>query len=199
MNARLLAAACALLSSVGVAGAQIIDPDPRFSSIDPVVVGNPIGYAIGGSPPGFDVLMRDQNQAPRPGAFITLRFPAAMKLYAIQNSGTTVDCVQKTLSRVTDAQGRANFAARVGGWTNGNEIEVAADGVVLGYVKGRSLDYNADGRTSLGDFVTFSDDFLNQVTEPKSDFDLNGSTGLGDFVLFSWIFLESAPPQVTCP
>jgi len=174
-------------------------PDTRFSTIDDIVVGGPLGIPIGGSPAGYDVVIRDLNLAPVPGVFVTLRFPAAMKVYATQNAGTTVDCAQRTLTRITDTEGHVNFAARLGGWTNSGQIEVSANGVVLGNVKGRSVDYNADGQVSLGDFVTFSEDFMNDPQAQRSDFDLSGTTGLGDLVLFSRTFLASGPPQATCP
>src|SRR5580765_4908062 len=58
-----IAAGLAVVATVASAGV----PDPRFSSWDLVVVGNVSGTPIGGSPPGFDVTVRDVNNAPLSG------------------------------------------------------------------------------------------------------------------------------------
>ena len=175
-------------------------PDPRFSTLDAVAVGSPLGVAIGGAPAGFDVTMRDVSNAPRPGVIVQLRIgDAGLHLYADQASGTTVDCLQGTISRVTNAQGAVNFVPRFGGWVDGNAIEVIGAGEQLGFVKSRSPDYDADGAVGLPDLVTFSGDFMLNPAAQKSDFDLNGSTGLGDLVIFSAQFLGVSTPRPLCP
>ena len=175
-------------------------PDPRFSTIDAVAVGTPLGIAIGGAPAGFDVTMRDINNAPRAGVIVELRLGAAgLTVYANQATGTTVDCVTGTISRVTNAQGAVNFAPRFGGWSDANDVPVWGAGEMLGNVKSRSPDYDRDGKVGLSDLVTFSGDFMLNPGAQKSDFDLNGNTGLGDLVLFSAQFLGASTPQVLCP
>jgi hypothetical protein len=197
----LLLSLFALGSLAATSRAQIIiEPDPRFSTVDAVVVGSPLGVPIGGSPAGYDVTMRDNSNAPRPGVVVALRFPAgSFRLYADQQAGTTIDCAQATISRITDGQGRVNFAAKFGGWNDANSVEVVGDGVSLAFVKGRSPDYDGDGRVALSDLVTFSSDFLTNPSAQRSDFDLNGSTGLGDLVLFVDQFLHAGGPQPLCP
>jgi len=92
-----------------------------------------------------------------------------------------------------------NFASRVAKFNNANTVEVAANGVVLGNVKGRSTDIDGtDGKTGLGDFVLFSGNFLAVPAAQETDFDLNGNTGLGDFVVFSSEFL-TGPTLTYCP
>lgn len=173
-------------------------PDPRFTTLDAIAVGSPLGVAIGGSPPGFDVTMRDVNNAPRPGVIVELRLGAAgLKLYANQAAGTTIDCLAGSISRVTNAQGAVNFAPRFGGWTDDNTVEVMGGGERIGMVKARSPDYDRDGRVGLADFATFNEDFLTHPATLRSDFDLGGTIGLGDFVLFSQQFPTTAQPL--CP
>ena len=176
-----IAAGLAVVASAASAGV----PDPRFSTTDPVVVGDLVGVAIGG---GYDVVVRDVNNAPLAGRTVTLDFSATpMRVCNVQNAGTTFNCLAKTLSRVTNVSGAVNFAARVGKYDNTNAVEVSADGVVLATVRGRSLDIDglggANGAVSLGDFVLFSSNFNTAAQE--TDYDVNGSTGLGDFVIFA--------------
>jgi hypothetical protein len=174
-------------------------PDPRLSTVDPVVVGNATGTPMGGTPPGFDVVVRDVNNDPVPGHVVTLRFgDSGMRLISVQNSGTTLDCAARSISRVTNASGAVNFAARVGGFDNANVIEVLDNSVRLAMVKGRSTDLDGlDGRTTLGDLVIFASNFPGNAQE--TDFDLNGMTGLGDFVLFSSEYNQGPTQQPYCP
>jgi len=176
-----IAAGFAVVASVASAGV----PDPRFSSAEPIVVGDLSGNPIAG---GYDVVVRDVNNAPLAGRTVSLDFSATpMRVCNVQNAGTTFNCTAKTISRVTNASGAVNFAARIAKFDNSNNVEVAADGVVLATIKGRSVDIDgagaSSGAVSLGDFVIFSANFNTAAQE--TDFDQNGSTGLGDFVIFS--------------
>jgi len=200
MPARLiLSALCAFFAASLLArSASAAVPDPRFSVIEAVIVGSPNGTAIGGTPPGFDVIVRDVSNAPLAGSTVKLDLGAAgIKLYASQAAGTTLNCANGTISRVTNAQGAVNFVPRFGGWTDGNAILVSADGVILGNVKGRSPDYDKDGKVGLGDLAAFTLDFMPNPASLRSDFDLNGVVGLGDFAIFSDQF--NIPAQALCP
>lgn len=174
-------------------------PDPRFTTFDPVLVGNQTGNPLGGLQPGFDVVIRDVFNVPIEGRAVILDFTGTpIRLSAVQNSGTTLDCVARTLSRVTDLQGRVKFAARIGKFENANAVLVSA-GVPLGVVKARSTDIDGlDGRTGLGDFAVFANNFLNLPGAQETDFDQNGTTGLGDFAIMYNEFLLDMP-QPYCP
>jgi hypothetical protein len=195
-KALLIAAGFAVVASVASAGV----PDPRFSTIDAVVVGDVSGTAIGGTPAGFDVTVRDVSNAPLAGVTVTLNFSTAgMKVFSTQNAGTTVNCPAKSISRVTNGAGQVNFAARVAKFNNANTVEVSANGVVLGNVRGRSTDIDGtDGRTGLGDFSLFSANLLTNPGAQETDYDLNGSTGLNDLALFSGELL-TGPTLTYCP
>jgi hypothetical protein len=185
-----IAAGLAVVASVASAGV----PDPRFSTTDLVVVGNVSGNAIGAAPGGFDVVVRDVNNAALAGRTVVLDFSATpMKVFTVQNAGTTVNCVAKTISRVTNASGAVNFASRVARFDNTNGVEVSADGVVLATVRGRSTDIDGnDGTTGLGDFAIFGNNFLNNSGAQETDFDQTGTTALGDFAVFGAEFLGGA-------
>jgi len=174
------------------AGATL--PDPRFNTIDAVVVGNTTGTAMGGAPAGFDVTMRDINNAPRANVIVTLDFSATViRLYSTQNAGTTLNCAARTLSRTTDALGRVNFGTRLGGYSNSSLVQVIGDGEPLGVVMGRSTDLDGvDGKTGLGDLALFTANLLSNAAAQETDFDLNGTTGLGDLSLFATELLSHA-------
>ena len=176
-----IAAGLAVVASVASAGV----PDPRFSTTDLVVVGDLAGNPIAG---GFDVVVRDVNNAPLSGRTVTLDFSATpMRVCNVQNAGTTFNCLAKTISRVTNGSGAVNFASRVAKYDNSNNVEVSAAGVTLAMVKGRSVDIDGAGTTSgavsLGDFILFAANYNTAAQE--TDFDVSGSTGLGDFIIFA--------------
>ncbi len=192
------------LTIPGTARAQGV-PDNRFSFCDPILVGNTSGTPIGGTPPsapGFDVSVKDVNNAPVPGSVVKLDFSATtIRLSAVQTPGTTLDCAARTLSRVTNAAGTVIFVARLGGWVNTNAVSVIIkDGELLADVKARSTDIDGlDGRTALRDLVLFSANFLTNPAAQETDFDLNGNTGLGDYLRFTAEFLRFDPVQSYCP
>ncbi len=176
-------------------------PDTRNFTLDAVVVGNTSGTPMGGNPAGFDAVVRDVFNVPVSGHALILDFSAtSIRLIAVQNSGTTLNCAARTVSRLSDAAGAVNIAARFGGFDNTDAVEVSMDGVVLGRVKARSTDLDGlDGRTGLGDFAIFGDNFLNQQGAQETDYDLSGTTSLGDFALFAAEFLREPPHPDYCP
>lgn len=188
-----IAAGLTVVASLASAGV----PDPRFSVIDPIGVGATTipAPALGGSPPGFDVSVRDVNNAPVNGATVVLNYSlSGVKGYATQNAGTTVNVPPQCLSRVATL-GSTNFATRTGKFSNANTVEVSANGVVLGNVKWRSTDINgdADNTTGLSDFGYFAARF-GVVAAPECNFDLSVGDvpDLADFSIFAGQFNSPA-------
>jgi hypothetical protein len=192
-----LACSLVLLSFAAIAAYAAGVPSPPNSTTDRVVVGNTSGTPMGGGVPGYDVVVRDLNNLPVGGARVILDFSnASIRLYAVQNAGTTLDCVARTLARMANAAGVVSFAARIGRYDNANAIRVIADGVLLNMVPGRSTDINGvGGQASLSDFVLFSANYNTPAAE--TDFDENGMTGLNDLALFATEY--NGPVQPYCP
>ncbi|MGH7725440.1 MAG: hypothetical protein ACREOU_08425 [Candidatus Eiseniibacteriota bacterium] len=203
-----LAAFSASASLLSPTTVQSKVPDPRNSTVEPVLVGNPGGHAMTsvGDPgtngaPGFLVVLRDINNGNLMNEVIELDFSAAnVRLGTTQSPGTTVDCTRRVLSKWTDLQGRAVFTPCFGGATEGPAVLVTGDGVWLAHVPARSTDLDGlDGVTGLSDLGRFSTAFLTEPhSHPEADFDASGSIGLTDFALFAGEFL-SAASATYCP
>jgi|SRR5688572_12549877 len=179
-------------------------PSPPFCSIDRVLVGTPSGTpvtCIGTVGPGFNTVIRDINNIPIAGARVALDFGGAPgpNLFTQQEAGTVVDCAARRIYRVTDAAGRAVFAARFGGFNNANSVEVSADGVILALVPARSPDVLATGgRADLPDFIAFAGAY-GCANCPEFDFDNSGGPiGLGDFVIFGAEYTAFPPVVPYC-
>jgi hypothetical protein len=181
-------------------------PDPRNSTVDPVLVGSASGEAVdAGRGPGFRVVARDVNNSPLWGEAILLDFSSApgIVLFADQASGTTVNCAARTLERITgtfEEAGEAIFLAGFCGHANGPDILVSADGVHLAFVPGRSLDLvGADGATNSADLNRFRAElFAPQPAAPETDFFVDGITNSADLNLFRKELLRGAV-GVACP
>lgn len=199
----MVAALVAALASFPPGGAAAGPADPRFSSVEPVILGTPSGagyasHATGATQAarGFWVNVRDVNNAPESGDAVTLSFGGTnVRLYTSQQSGVSVNCVARTLTGTTDGNGSVTFFPRFGGASNSAVVSVDSRGVILANVRARSTDLDAlDGRTGLGDLALFSSFLLTDPqNHPEADFDLSGGTlGLGDFVIFSAEMLGGA-------
>lgn len=169
-------------------------PSPSNCTVEFPMVGNHTATPMAGigNPAvlGYLVVVRDITNAPLAGSTVTLDFSSApsIRLYSTQGAGTTVDCMARTLSRVTNGLGQAIFAPRFGGFVNANAVEVSADAVFLAAVAARSTDINgAGGTTNVADLNLLAIELYKtppQVQGPQTDFNNDGMTDVADVLLF---------------
>ncbi len=176
-------------------------PDPRFSTVTPVLVGTPAGDAIllppspsGPEGPGFHVDMRGDNNEPGIGDIAILDFSGCngVRMYASQQTGVTVDCANHRMYAQTTT-GNYTFFPRLGGFDNQPDCWVEGNGVILAAVPVRSTDMDGiGGSTSLADVARFMGYYLAGATDrPEADFDGSGGPiGLADFGIISRSYLE---------
>ena len=171
-------------------------PSPSSSRVPAVVVGNIGGAPIGA---GFIVVVRKMSNDPVPGADVQLIFPATGPRPLLeQETGTTMNCATRTMSRLADGNGIAVFHPRIAGFANLPAVDVRADGLLLRSVSARSTDLDGDGTVSLLDFHRFAQNFLRAPAAPETDYDQNGRTDAWDFDLFRREFVARAR-GVACP
>jgi hypothetical protein len=177
-KALLAAVGLTMLASGAVAGVV----DPSQSTVDPVIVGNSSGNAIGG---GFVVKPRGSDGFPDDPWIVEIRFlGSGGRPYSTQLDGSDVDCGAMTISRVVDSSGDAVFYPRISGYENSREITVIAGGIFLTKIMARSTDLDGSGSTDLADLSHFRSNFFSNPAAPETDYDENGSTGLEDFETF---------------
>lgn len=185
-------ASATLLATLGLQSAATAGPaDPRFSSVDPVLLSSRSGTV------NFHVTVRNVSNAPEGHEELKIDFSGAgirVRMDAVQQSGVTVDCIGHSVSLLTDAGGQANLALGFGGFANEALVEVNAGGVVLRTIPARSTDFDADATTGLPDLTVFARDFLAEPNaHPEADFDgSGGAVGLGDLVAFAGDYLSGA-------
>jgi len=200
-----IAAGLAVVASVASAGV----PSPQQSSVEPVIVGNATGNPLGAggsigtqAVPGFEVVVRDVNNLALQNKNVVVDYSAtSIKLHNSQSDGSTLNCGAKTVAKITPANGTVVFATKFGNFSNSNNVEVSADGVVLALVKARSTDIDGVGATTgLTDFAIFASAYLAVLPAQQVNFNLSVSDvpDLSDFVIFSTEYL-SAASGTYCP
>jgi len=169
-------------------------PDPRFSTIDPIVLGSPVGNRE------YRVVVRDVSNAPIMFRVVTLDFSeSSLRLYTTAEEGTTLNAAGRTLSRFSTPDGSAVFHPRFGGACNAAAVLVQAAAVVLGHVPARSTALDAaNGGVDVADLTRFAEAYEG-LGHPEVDFDgSGGAIGLGDFAIFVRDF-DSGVKGEYCP
>lgn len=162
--------------------------DPSKCSHDPVLVGNTSGTSLG----GYHVTVRDVGNVPLPGCTVTINFATgAARPYDTQEAGTTTDCPNGTIARITDGDGSVVFHARIAGYDN-IAVQVRANGVLIGSTLIRSTDIDGNGVTDLGDLSRFRQRFLFDTAASETDFNLDGRTDLSDLDMLRQEYLKNA-------
>jgi hypothetical protein len=190
--------------------------DPRFSRVSTLVLGTSSGAGLpscmtGGwsSAPetrvdGFYVEAREVNNGPLWYEPVTLDFSrTTLRLLADDTPGTTVDCVARTITRLTGQDGIAVFQPRFCGHSAGRDVIVSVDGVWLRELPARSTDVDGDGTTGLLDFARVAANVLAGSADPATDFDpcaagSEGRTTLADLALFARELVREAR-GTACP
>lgn len=160
---------------------------------------------------GFEVVVRDLANNPVAGARIVVDLGLCTDLHLCadpQEAGTTVDCVNRRVSRLTDAAGQAHFTLL------GGSVGVTADRSPhhMGRIfwEGKLIAaptvaaYDLDGANGLGvnDLSVWLDDFGSTLDIGRSDYDGSGSVGANDLSFWLAVFgsdtcLESC--TTACP
>jgi hypothetical protein len=164
-----------------------------MSSLDgDIMLGNARGLAV---PPsanvrptltdGYRVVVRDVLGFPIPGAGVTLVFfGTGVRPHAEQTGAQSVFCPSDKLIGMTDATGSVTFfPATAGLYTSFvPEVEIVANGVLLGVVRFRSFDLvaipGAESRVDLQDLAALRLRYFNLQGEtdldPETDFATEG-------------------------
>lgn len=187
-------------------------PCAAQSTIDPLMFGNTSGNPMyhypsptcGCSPvAGYRVTVRDYLGTPVEHAHIRVRFATtSFKALTVQ-TGMTANCTGKYLETTagTTGTGFITFQPRFGGDAAlfAQEIEIlavtATHTVSLGYIQGRSIDYDKNGSVGLGDLSIFSGYYL--AGDLRADLDNSFSITVQDLSLFSAEFGGATSPP--CP
>lgn len=170
-------------------------PSPVNSWVEPVIIGTVSGNITTASNE-YRTRMLDVNQSPHVQQLVSLDFSnTSIRLFGAQNSGITVNCAARTLSRLTDGQGYAIFVPRFAGFENSNRVAVYHEGVLLALVKARSFDIDAlDQVVGLNDFSLFAAAFAAIQPHPQTNYNESFSEvpDLGDFQNFVDQFARAA-------
>jgi hypothetical protein len=142
---------------------------------------------------GFEVILLDIASNPVPGALMRVDFSAIPELIIAADQPdpeAIVDCAGRSVSKVTDVNGRAVFCI-VGASTNAVPGVTLLNGCRI-YGNGRlcasptANAYDLDGMSGLGaaDLTVFLNDFASGLNLGRSDFDCSGNLGANDLSIW---------------
>lgn len=147
-------------------------PDPANSTVPCAIVVVPAPAASAAHE--VVVVHRDLANNPVPGAAIRIDFSACggdVRIAQQQRPGTSADCPTRSITQLTDADGRAVFRIIGGGSggicaAQGACAEVRADGVLLATVQAAVLDLDGISGLTAADLSLFMHDFFNGAIQP---------------------------------
>jgi hypothetical protein len=176
-KAALAAALASAMATPAQAGPGVPSPAnstvPCAISVVPAPATSPVGE--------FTVVIRDLANHPVPNGVVTIDFSACgaeVRLAAQQLPGTVVDCAARTLTRITDGQGRTSFRV-IGGstgapWAVGNGCAAVRgpgnDGtsiVLLATIQVSVYDLDGSSGLTAADLSLFLGDFFNGPAPPS--------------------------------
>ena len=214
MRSVLVVMSCAVLACGGVRAANAGLPPENNSTIPAMI---PIvGHDGAGLPDPIgevEVSVRDLANNPVVGSLVVLDFSQCTELRLCADAhdpGVTVDCAQRTVRRLSDAQGKARF--RVMGWSTGipggpgaprNAAKVYADGVLLGSPNVSIYDLDGGG-VGPADLAAWLGDFFANTGLERDDYDNSELVGPSDLSMwlkayFSSGSIANCSPGGPCP
>ena len=159
----------------------------------------------------FDVVVRDLANNPVGGARVIVDLGLCADLHLCadpQEPGTTVDCVNRRASRLTDATGRAHFTLLGGSigmstaWLPHHMGRIFWEGQLIAAPTVAAYDLDGANGVGANDLSVWLDDFGSALDIGRSDYDGSGVVGVNDLSLWLTVFgsatsLESCAS--TCP
>lgn len=136
-------------------------------------------------------VIRDLASNPIPGAVVTFDFSAFSDLRIASDQHdprVTVNCAQRSVSGVTDANGRVNFTI-LGACTGGppsprQSLRIYADGVILGSPTVAVLERDGFPGLTLTDLSIWAADWFSGLELERAD--LDGTGGVNALDLSVW-------------
>ena len=142
----------------------------------------------------FVVVARDLANNPMPGVMIVVDVSAAPDLFLCADQldpAATVDCVHKTVGKLTAADGSVQFTILGGSNGAGNAStlfgggHIYKNGTLIGSPTVSAYDLDSSGGLGANDLSAWLSDFYTGNPYGRSDYDCSGNLGANDLSL--WI------------
>ena len=159
----------------------------------------------------FTVVVRDLANNPCAGAVVVIDLSLCPDLQLATDQldpDVTVDCVNKRVTKVAQADGSAVFTVLGGSNGAGNAVELQNAGRIFGngtLLRAPTvLAFDLDGMNGLGasDLSVFLGDFATGQPYGRVDYDCNGSPGAGDLSVWLGAFASGTMIEscsASCP
>jgi hypothetical protein len=159
----------------------------------------------------FTVICRDLANNPMAGAVVVIDLSTCPDLVLCADQmdpNATVDCVRKTVSKLTAADGSVHFTVLGGSNGAGNAVTlldggmIFSNGVLIGSPTVSTYDLDGSGGVGANDLSAWLGDFGTAQNFGRSDYDCSGNLGANDLSFWLGVFgsgTMTASCGASCP
>jgi len=145
----------------------------------------------------FTVVYRDLANDPIAGAIVVIDLSGAPDLHICADQldpGATVDCIHKTVSKLTAADGSVRFTMLGGSNGAGNAStllnggKIFANGTLIGTPTVSAYDLDGQAGVGANDLSAWLTDFGSGAPYGRSDYDCSGGIGANDLAFWLTVY-----------
>jgi hypothetical protein len=154
----------------------------------------------------FTVVCRDLANNPMAGAVVVIDLSSCPELFVCadqMDANATVDCVHKTVSKLTAVDGSVHFTVLGGSNGAGNAVtllgggKIFKNGTLIQSPTVSAYDLDGSGGVGANDLSAWLTDFFMANSYGRSDYDCSGNVGANDLSFLLTAFGTSAM-SVSC-
>ena len=186
-----------MLIVLAVPSMAIAEPSPA-NDITPLCISLVGASGATAAPTGaFTVICRDLANNLQPGMNVVIDLSGCPDLFICADQldpAATVDCVHKTVSKITGADGSVHFNVLGGSTGAGNAItllnggRIYKNGTLIQAPTVSAFDLDGMGGVGANDMSAWLGDFYTGQPFGRSDFDCSGNVGANDLSMWLGVF-----------
>jgi len=186
-----------MLMALAVPSVGLAEPSPA-NDTTPLCISLVGATGTTAAPAGaFVVICRDLANNPQPGVNVVIDLSGCPDLFICADQldpAATVNCVNKTVSKITGADGSAHFNVLGGSTGGGNAVtllnggRIYKNGVLIQSPTVSAFDLDGAGGVGANDMSAWLGDFIITLPFGRSDYDCSGSVGANDLSIWLGAF-----------
>jgi hypothetical protein len=199
----------ALFAALAIGSPSLASPPSPANDTTPTCISLVGTYGVTPAAIGqFTVICRDLANNPMPGAVVVIDLSACPDLFMCADQldpSATVDCVHKTVRKLTAADGSVNFTVLGGSTGGGNAVTLLNGGRIYkngSLIQSPTFDLDGSGGVGANDLSAWFGDFGSGQNFGRCDYDCSYNIGANDLSLWLAAFGSGAMAQscgASCP
>jgi len=186
-----------MLMALAVPSVGLAEPSPA-NDTTPACISLVGATGTTAAPAGqFVVICRDLANNLQPGMNVVIDLSGCPELFICADQldpAATVNCLNKTVSKVTGADGSVHFDVLGGSTGSGNAVtllnggRIYKNGTLIQSPTVSAFDLDGSGGVGANDMSAWLGDFIITLPFGRSDYDCSGSVGANDLSIWLGVF-----------